>query len=172
MPLKPPDEAILAQAHIAPDTFDLAPSYRALLLTASNIAPGPSDPHSESLLLAAEASARAATAGDTPVTDRPHIVAWRATYKAFGAKPNRTRNSLEALTRRAAADGGGLPRVNRLTDVYNAVSVRCQMPLGGEDLDRYDGAPFLTRAAGTEVLKALSPDVKTAQRIIRGPASE
>ena len=72
---------------------------------------------------------------------------WREAYRAFGAKPQRTRNSLEALLRRAAS---GLPRVNRLTDIYNAVSVLHQLPLGGEDLNRYSGAPRLVRATGTE----------------------
>lgn len=68
-------------------------------------------------------------------------------YRAFGAKPQRTRNSAEALLRRAES---GLPRVNRITDVYNAVSVLHQVPLGGEDLDRYDGPPRLVRATGQE----------------------
>jgi DNA/RNA-binding domain of Phe-tRNA-synthetase-like protein len=40
--------------------------------------------------------------------------------------------------------------VNRLTDLYNAVSVLHQVPLGGEDLARYTGAPRLVRAAGTK----------------------
>jgi DNA/RNA-binding domain of Phe-tRNA-synthetase-like protein len=75
------------------------------------------------------------------------VEAWRAAYRAFGAKPQRTRNSLEALTRRAPS---GLPRVNRLTDVYNAVSVLHQVPLGGEDLTRYAGPPRLVRATGAE----------------------
>ncbi|MBG6067005.1 hypothetical protein [Micromonospora ureilytica] len=43
----------------------------------------------------------------------------------FGAKPQRTRNRLEALLRRMAA---GLPRVNRITDVYNAVSITHGIP--------------------------------------------
>ena len=77
----------------------------------------------------------------------PHVAAWRDAYRAFGAKPQRTRNSVEALLRRAES---GLPRVNRLTDLYNAVSVRHQLPLGGEDLTRYAGAPQLVRATGTE----------------------
>jgi DNA/RNA-binding domain of Phe-tRNA-synthetase-like protein len=68
-------------------------------------------------------------------------------YRAFGAKPQRTRNSLEALLRRAAPR---LPRVNRLTDLSNAVSVLHQLPLGGEDLTRYAGAPRLVRATGEE----------------------
>jgi DNA/RNA-binding domain of Phe-tRNA-synthetase-like protein len=81
------------------------------------------------------------------VEQLPHVAAWRDAYRAFGAKPQRTRNSLEALLRRAAS---GLPRVNRLTDLYNAVSVLHQIPLGGEDLSRYTGAPQLIRATGTE----------------------
>ena len=44
----------------------------------------------------------------------------------------------------------GLPRVNRLTDCYNAVSVLHQVPLGGEDLARYASSPRLIRATGTE----------------------
>ena len=40
--------------------------------------------------------------------------------------------------------------MNRLTDLYNAVSVLHQVPLGGEDLTRYSGAPRLVRATGKE----------------------
>jgi DNA/RNA-binding domain of Phe-tRNA-synthetase-like protein len=34
--------------------------------------------------------------------------------------------------------------------LYNAVSVLHQLPLGGEDLTRYTGAPRLVRATGQE----------------------
>ena len=44
----------------------------------------------------------------------------------------------------------GLPRVNRLTDIYNALSVLHQVPIGGEDLSRYSGSPRLARATGDE----------------------
>ena len=40
--------------------------------------------------------------------------------------------------------------MNRLTDLYNAVSVLHQLPLGGEDLSRYVGPPRLVRATGAE----------------------
>jgi DNA/RNA-binding domain of Phe-tRNA-synthetase-like protein len=126
--------------------FALRPDYRALLLAVDGLVPGPSDEASDALLQAAEAAAREALS-DRPVEQLPHVAAWREAYRAFGAKPQRTRNSLEALLRRTAA---GLPRVNRLTDLYNAVSVLHQIPLGGEDLTRYAGAPRLIRATGTE----------------------
>lgn len=145
-------DAFLAGAHVASDVFALRPDYRAMLVAVDGIAPAPSDAASEELLRAAERSAARALA-ERPVTEIPHVAAWREAYKAFGAKPQRTRNSLEALMRRAA---DGLPRVNRLTDVYNAVSVAHQIPLGGEDLARYDGSPRLVRATGEELFDTLA----------------
>ncbi|CCQ48091.1 B3/4 domain protein [Pseudarthrobacter siccitolerans] len=139
-------QEFLAGAHVDGAVFSLRPDYRAVLLAVDGLVPGASDEAGEKLLQEAEAAARAALEGRT-VEDLPHVAAWREAYKAFGAKPQRTRNSLEALLRRAAS---GLPRVNRLTDLYNAVSVLHQVPLGGEDLAGYAGAPRLFRAAGTE----------------------
>ena len=75
------------------------------------------------------------------------MAAWRLAYQAFGAKPKRTRPSVEALLRRVEA---GLPRIDRLTDVYNAISVRHLLPVGGEDLAMYRGPARLARAAGDE----------------------
>src|SRR5450432_1205453 len=139
-------EEFVAGARVEAAVFELRPDYRALLLAVDGLVPGPGDQASEILLQAAEAAARQAL-GDSPPEQLPHVAAWREAYRAFGAKPQRTRNSLEALLRRA---GSGMPRVNRLTDCYNAISVLHQIPLGGEDLTCYAGSPRLVRAAGTE----------------------
>lgn len=139
-------EEFLAGAHVDAAVFALRPDYRALLVAVDGIVPGPSDRGSDALLQAAEAAAGEALGGG-PAEQFPHVAAWREAYRAFGAKPKRTRNSLEALLRRAAA---GLPRVNRLTDLYNAISVLHQIPVGGEDLTRYTGTPRLIRAVGDE----------------------
>jgi DNA/RNA-binding domain of Phe-tRNA-synthetase-like protein len=135
----------LAGARVDAAVFALRPDYRVLLLAVDGIVPGPRDQASDALL-AAEAAAREALRGG-PAEQLPHVAAWREAYRAFGAKPQRTRNSLEALLRRAPS---GLPRVNRLTDCYNAVSVLHQIPVGGEDLARYAGPPRLIRATGDE----------------------
>lgn len=137
---------ILDSAFVDGEVFELRGDYRVLLLVIDGIAGGPSDDRSERLLLDAEAHARDLLA-HTPVEELPHIAAWREAYRAFGAKPQRTRSSLEALTRRATT---GLPRLDRLTDTYNALSVLHQVPLGGEDADCYDGPPRLIRATGSE----------------------
>lgn len=149
----------LAGAHVEPAVFELRPDYRVMLMAVTGLVPGPSDQASEALLQAAEAAAREALR-DNPVDRLPQVAAWRHAYRAFGAKPQRTRNSLEALLRRAAP---GLPRVNRLTDLYNAVSVLHRIPLGGEDLTRYAGAPRLVRAIGTEPFEAMADGVAVVE---------
>ena len=149
----------LAGACVDAAVFALRPDYRVLLLAVDGIVPGPGDQDSGALLQAAEAAAREALDGG-PAEQLPHVAAWREAYRAFGAKPQRTRNSLEALLRRAAS---GLPRVNRLTDVYNAVSVLHQIPLGGEDLTRYAGPPRLVRAVGDELFDTVADGIAVTE---------
>ena len=139
-------DTLLTGAWVDLGVFALRPDYRVLLVAVDGLVPGPSDQAGEGFLQAAEAAARDRL-GDQRVEDLPHVAAWREAYRAFGAKPQRTRNSLEGLLRRVEA---GLPRVNRLTDLYNAVSVLHQLPLGGEDLSGYVGPPRLVRATGDE----------------------
>ena len=137
----------LRGARVDQGVFALRPDYRVLLLAVDGLPPGPGDARSDGLLRAAEDAARRMLT-QQDAAGLPHVAAWREAYQSFGAKPSRTRNSLEALMRRAATSG--LPGVNRLTDIYNAVSVLHQVPLGGEDLSRYSGAPVLVRATGRE----------------------
>jgi DNA/RNA-binding domain of Phe-tRNA-synthetase-like protein len=152
-------EQFLAVGHVDAAVFALRPDYRAMLLAVDGLVPGPSDEASDALLEAAESAAREAL-GDRPPEQLPQVASWREAYRAFGAKPQRTRNSLEALLRRAPS---GLPRVNRLTDLYNAVSVLHQIPLGGEDLTRYTGAPRLVRATGKEPFDTMADGIAVVE---------
>jgi DNA/RNA-binding domain of Phe-tRNA-synthetase-like protein len=152
-------EEFLAGAYVDTAVFALRPDYRVLLLAVDGIVPGPGDQASDALLQAAEAAARQALDGG-PAEQIPHVAAWRDAYRAFGAKPRRTRNSLEALLRRAAS---GLPRVNRLTDCYNAVSVLHQIPVGGEDLTRYAGPPRLIRATSDEPFDTVADGIAVTE---------
>ena len=126
---------------VDPAVWRLRPDYVALSLTVRNARNGISDAASAALL--------ASAAGDDATADgwaAAHLEAWREAYRAFGAKPQRTPSSAEALRRRRDA----LPQVNALVDVYNALSVRFAVPIGGEDLDAYAGSPRLMVAAGGE----------------------
>ncbi|MCH0539962.1 cytoplasmic protein [Streptomyces sp. MUM 203J] len=130
------------------DVRALVPGFTHLAVEARGLVNGPSDEASAALLDDAARRLAERLDGRAPQDD-PHIAAWRAAYTAFGAKPSRTRNSAEALARRALADGG-LPRINRLVDAYNAVSVAHLVPVGGEDADRIRGGMRLVRATGDE----------------------
>lgn len=83
-----------------------------------------------------------------------HLEAWRAAYRAFGAKPKRTPSSAEALQRRVQRDGT-LPCINAIVDAYNALSVQYALPIGGEDMAAYVGPPRLVRAAGDEPFETM-----------------
>ncbi|MDX3853857.1 B3/4 domain-containing protein [Streptomyces sp. AK02-01A] len=126
----------------------LAPGFTHLAVEARGLLNGPSNAESSALLDDAARRLAARLDGRAPHED-PHMAAWRAVYTAFGAKPSRTRNSAEALAKRAQADGG-LPRINLLVDIYNAISVAHLIPVGGEDTDRIAGGMRLVRATGEE----------------------
>jgi DNA/RNA-binding domain of Phe-tRNA-synthetase-like protein len=133
---------------IDPRIWELCPDFVVTLIHAYGVENGPSDDASTSLLRRAEQSARETLNGAEPST-LPHVSAWRDAYRAFGAKAQRTPCSAEALLKRAAS-ADGLPAINRLVDLYNAVSVEFALPVGGEDLSRTAGASRLTLATGSE----------------------
>ena len=78
-----------------------------------------------------------------------HLDAWDEVFKAFGAKPKRTPCSASALRKRVLKDGS-LPPLDPVVDIYNAISIRYAIPVGGENLAAYSGAPRLTIAEGSE----------------------
>lgn len=133
----------LDRIHVAAEVQALRPDFAVLAMVVRGFANGPGDAVSEAALLDAEAFARGSS---DPA--HPHIAAWHDAYRAFGARPQRTAPSVDALWKRAHT--AGLPRVNWLVDVYNAVSVRHVLPVGGEDLAHYVGDIRLIRATGAE----------------------
>jgi DNA/RNA-binding domain of Phe-tRNA-synthetase-like protein len=145
-PASPEARHWLGLAAVERPVARLRPDCTALIIVADGLRPGPSDEATDGLLSDAETQARAALDGRGAEQLEP-VAAWRHAYQAFGAKPKRTRPSVEALLRRV---DDGLPRIDRLTDIYNAISVRHLLPVGGEDLARYRGPARLVRAAGDE----------------------
>lgn len=128
---------------IAPEIYALRPDFSALSILVAGARNGASDAFgAEQLHLAREAQ--------EPEWAEAHLEAWRDAYRAFGAKPQRTPCSVEALRKRAQRDGT-LPSVNAVVDLYNAVILRYALPIGGEDADAYAGTPRLVVAQGGEI---------------------
>ena len=78
-----------------------------------------------------------------------HLAAWDQVFKGFGAKPARTPCSAQALRKRVLRDGV-LPAIDPVVDLYNAISIRYAIPVGGENLCAYEGLPRLVVADGSE----------------------
>lgn len=87
--------------------------------------------------------------GGVNVSEHPSIRCWREAYRVFGAKPKKYPSSIENLVRRTLK--GDSPRsINPLVDLYNIVSLKHLVPVGGEDLDCVVGDVRLTRAGDAE----------------------
>lgn len=122
----------------------IAPGFRALsiLVEAAPIT------HPEVATAALAQACQQILNDDVPWADA-HLSGWDEVFKAFGAKPKRTPCSASALRKRVLKDGT-LPPLDPVVDIYNAVSIRYAIPVGGENLTAYSGAPRLTLADGSE----------------------
>ncbi len=147
---------------VDPAIFESFPEYRVLLLYAYGLNNAPSDDWSSGLLRAAESEARAAFGAAKPAT-HPHIAAWRETFSRFGAKPSKYPCSVEALLGRVLKSQD-LPGINRVVDLYNAVSIRHVIPIGGEDLDQLTSDASLQFATGSEPFSLISGGEEVIER--------
>lgn len=133
---------------IDPAIFNTFPDARFGVMVVTGLKNGPSSEAVQDLL-AVQCAETAASLGDTPITEHSMIAPWREAYKTFGAKPKKYPSSIEALYRRVGK-GDILPSINTLVDLYNIISIRYGLPLGGEDLDAMQGDLRLTFAGDDE----------------------
>src|SRR5687767_1119640 len=75
------------------------------------------------------AESRLATASEGEL---PEIQAWRRGFSKMGLKPTQYRCASEALLRRFRKEGS-LPRIHRLIDVCNAISLAFAIPVATFD---------------------------------------
>ncbi len=87
--------------------------------------------------------------GGTPVIEHPFVATWRNAYRKFEAKPKDYPSSVENLTRRVL-NGATIGHISNLVSLYNTISLRHILPVGGEDLDKIVGDVQLTRAGNDE----------------------
>jgi DNA/RNA-binding domain of Phe-tRNA-synthetase-like protein len=107
-------------------------------------------------MLEVEIERAAASANEGEISQHPAVAPWRAAFAQFGVKPSKYRSSIEAMLR--SAQSGRLRSINPLVDLYNTISLRHQLPVGGEDLARVAGDIRLTRAHGDELFVPLGAE--------------
>ncbi len=81
-------------------------------------------------------------------TENPIIRTWRDAFYKFKTKKG-ARCSIEALLKRVSK-GGEIGCINPLVDIYNGISLKYGVPVGGEDIDKFQGDNRLTVADGSE----------------------
>lgn len=143
---------------IAAKIFEDFPEVRIGVVTAHGLDNHGSDPAITSQVREAE-TALVESFREGNVNEHPRIAPWREAYRKFGAKPKKHRSSIESLARRALK-GDMLRSINKLVDIYNIVSLRHIVPVGGEDLDRIDGDIVLIRASEREAPVKLLGEVE------------
>jgi DNA/RNA-binding domain of Phe-tRNA-synthetase-like protein len=101
--------------------------------------------------------------GQFPSPSIRTFACWREAYRRFGAKPKDHPSSIENLVRRVSK-GHSLRHVNRLVDLYNAISLKHLVPAGGEDLDAIDGDVELAFAGDAEPTVRLLGEPRRVRR--------
>ena len=150
---------------INPDIYLVAPGYRALSIyvtgmSIQNLAVGKA---------ALNEACKAVLAGNPeyPEWAEAHISAWSEVFWEFGAKPKRTPCSADALRKRVLRDGT-MPTLDPIVDLYNAVSLRYAVPVGGENFSAYQGTPHLAVAKGTEPFDTVKEGKTTVEYPLEG----
>jgi DNA/RNA-binding domain of Phe-tRNA-synthetase-like protein len=83
------------------------------------------------------------------LSQHPKIAAWRTAHRQFGSKPKDYPSSIEALYKRILK-GQPLRPINPVVDIYNYISLKYMLPIGGEDIDKIKGTLELTYAGTNE----------------------
>lgn len=81
-------------------------------------------------------------------TQNPIIRTWRDAFYKFKTKKG-ARCSIEALLKRVSK-GNQIGTIIPLVDIYNGISLKYGVPIGGEDFDKFEGDMRLTIADGGE----------------------
>lgn len=149
----------LVTPSIDPRLTGIAPGFRALSILVEAAPITQPDVASAALVQACQQ-----VLNDDVAWAEAHLSAWDDVFRAFGAKPKRTPCSASALRKRVLKEGA-LPPLDPVVDIYNAISIRYAIPVGGENLAAYAGAPRLTLAEGNEPFDTL----KEGQSVIEYP---
>ncbi len=128
--------------------FENYPGFLDGIVVVKNIDNSGHDPEVTNLLRETERRVRALT-GFESVNEHPKVAAWREAHRKFGNNPKKKPPSIQAIFRRVYK-GGELPTINKLVDLYNAMSLKYIIPAGGEDMDKCKGNIELAYASGDE----------------------
>jgi DNA/RNA-binding domain of Phe-tRNA-synthetase-like protein len=133
---------------IQKDLFDRLPGLTIGMVVAMGVDNTRSSKEIDDLLIQAIEEMKRNFFVDKP-QEHPRIKPWRTAFSKLGISGSKFQSSIESMARRILK-GDPFPKVNPLVDLYNSVSLRYLVPMGGHDLDTIAGNIYLQFAEGWE----------------------
>ena len=131
---------------ISPAVFEKLPTACFGVVAVLDAVPSPeADAAIAARLAEAVTDCQAALAGGA-LKESPEILPYREAFRALGQNPNKYPCSIEALLTRNAK-GKGMPSINTLVDLGNAVSLRHRLPIGAHDIATFRDGVLEVRPA-------------------------
>ena len=128
--------------------FDILPDLTIGMVVARDVDNTHPSKEIDDLLTQAVGEVKKNFVGDK-AQDHPRIKPWRTAFSKLGISGSKFPSSIESMARRILK-GDPFPKINPLVDLYNSVSLRFLVPMGGHDLDTIEGNIHLQFAEGWE----------------------
>lgn len=149
------------QKFIAAESFwELFPEARIGIVVARDMKTAdevdPADAAEIEALLAQANSQAARHISDPTLSQNPPVAVWREAYQRFKTKKG-ARVSIEALLKRVMKDNP-VGHITPSVDIYNAISLKWALPVGGENVDSFVGDVRLAVTEGGDAFLPLGED--------------
>lgn len=133
---------------IQKDLFDILPDLTIGVVVAMNIDNTRQSPEIKEILANTMEELRKNFVTNKP-QDHPRIKPWRSAFSKIGISGSKYQSSIESMARRILK-GDSIPSINPLVDLYNSISLKYLVPMGGHDIDTLEGDIHLKFAEGWE----------------------
>ena len=133
---------------IQKEIFDILPDLTIGMVVAKGVDNTYPSKEIDDLLAKAVEEVKKNFVGDK-AQEHPRIKPWRTAFSKLGISGSKFPSSIESMARRILK-GDPFPKINPLVDLYNSVSLRFLVPMGGHDLDTLEGNIHLRFTEGWE----------------------
>ncbi len=133
---------------IQKELFDIVPDLTIGMVVARDVDNTRPSKEIDDLLTRAVEEMKKNFIGDK-AQEHPRIKPWRTAFSKLAISGSKFPSSIESMARRVLK-GDPFPKINPLVDLYNSVSLRYSVPMGGHDLDTIEGNIYLGFAEGWE----------------------
>jgi DNA/RNA-binding domain of Phe-tRNA-synthetase-like protein len=133
---------------IQKELFDILPDLTIGMVVAKGMDNAHPSKEIDDLLAQAVEEVKKNFIGDK-AQEHPRIKPWRTAFSKLGISGSKFPSSVESMARRVLK-GDPFPKINPLVDLYNSVSLRFLVPMGGHDLDTIVGNIHLRFTEGWE----------------------